>query len=324
MPKSFCFDEDVASSRSQYCVIIAGTDNNSKQVESMDQMDDKQAQMRGQHSRDDDDDPQNNSTYCSKHPGCGDTENYICKGETNSRRHPATTNATSTTYPKWCVGCDDTRTVSARKYCCMHDQRHQCNIPECLHREKKARGDFCKRDDPRTNQHLHARKYKHRKYKIRDDLTNPRCIKYNCKNQVYARGFCLKHDPNFGKRCKEENCKNRARARGYCNSHDPSSNRGKCKEVNCNNLSESRGYCNSHDPNRKMCKEENCNNLSQNKGYCNSHDPNAKKCKEVNCNNLSQARGYCKSHDPNRKRCKEENCNNLSQAKGYCNSHNPN
>ena len=73
MPKRLSFDEYVASSRSQeYCVIIS-TDNTSKQGKSsMDQMYDKQAQIRVS----DVDDPENDSTYC-KQPGCGN-ENYFC------------------------------------------------------------------------------------------------------------------------------------------------------------------------------------------------------------------------------------------------------
>ena len=290
MPKSFCFDE---------CVAV--TDNTSKQVESMDQMYDKQAQIRGQHYRVDDDDPQNNSTCC-KHPGCS-TENYICKGE-YSRRHPP--NASSTT-PKWCakVVCD-TRTVSARKYLACargYYMRHDPNFGKCKEKNcnnvSKVRG-YCNRHNP---------------------TKGGKCKEKNCNNLPKVRGYCTRHAPNR-KMCKEKNCDNLARARGYCYSHDPN-NIKKCKEADCDTLVRgARGYCARHDPNNsKKCKEENCNNLPHAGGYCKSHYPNRKFCKVENCNNLPQARGYCRRHDPNRKMCKEENCNYLAQARGYCNRH---
>ena len=278
MAKRLSFDEYVASSRSQeYCVIIS-TDNTSKQGKSsMDQMYDKQAQIR------------NNSTYC-KQPGCG-TENYFCTGE-YCRRHP--TNATTATPKCAKVGCD-IRTVSARKYCRLHDRRRQCKIHECSSNRERARYD----------------------------PLNIQCIlEDNCDNLVSAKGFCERHDRNRKKKCKEDNCDNLVRAKGYCWKHGP--NRKKCKEDNCDHLVRANGYCWRHGPNVKKCKEDSCDNLARKRGYCWIHDPSRKKCKEDSCDNIALARGYCLRHGPNRKKCKEVNCDNIVQAKGYCSRHGPN
>ena len=46
-----------------------------------------------------------------------------------------------------------------------------------------------------------------------------KCKTDGCKNQVKARGYCRRCDPNYGN-CKAPDCKNQVYARGRCKKHD--------------------------------------------------------------------------------------------------------
>ncbi|CAK4152351.1 unnamed protein product, partial [Aphanomyces euteiches] len=94
------------------------------------------------------------------------------------------------------------------------------------------------------------------------------CSAPNCRNQIYARGYCVRHG---GKRqCLELNCFANARKQGYCSKHGPPPVKRYCQIQGCDRIAHYRRRCTKHGGGKK-CNVDGCDNYSRIKGCCKRH-----------------------------------------------------
>ncbi|ETW06839.1 hypothetical protein H310_02976 [Aphanomyces invadans] len=94
------------------------------------------------------------------------------------------------------------------------------------------------------------------------------CSVSECRNQVYARGLCVRHGAR--KPCEFPDCDGFARYGGFCCKHGDKYTMKECVEEGCVNKAHARQRCVRHGGGRK-CKRPGCDSHARCNGFCSKH-----------------------------------------------------
>ncbi|ETV75732.1 hypothetical protein H257_10108 [Aphanomyces astaci] len=94
------------------------------------------------------------------------------------------------------------------------------------------------------------------------------CSVSECRNQVYARGLCVRHGAR--KPCEFPDCEGFARYGGFCCKHGDKYTMKECAEEGCMNKAHARQKCVRHGGGKK-CRHGGCDSHARFSGFCSKH-----------------------------------------------------
>ncbi|EQC36539.1 hypothetical protein SDRG_05988, partial [Saprolegnia diclina VS20] len=95
-----------------------------------------------------------------------------------------------------------------------------------------------------------------------------KCNIAECRNQVYARGLCVRHGGKS--RCQVDACDTNVRDGSFCAKHGGGKRRGNCIEAGCVNRAQARQRCIRHGGGNH-CRADNCLKYARTNGLCTRH-----------------------------------------------------
>ncbi|ETV97374.1 hypothetical protein H310_09710 [Aphanomyces invadans] len=111
-----------------------------------------------------------------------------------------------------------------------------------------------------------------------------RCSVAKCRNQVYARGRCVRHGGK--KLCDVDGCGMNRRLGRYCVKHGPPTSIKLCSELGCDKHAHLHGKCVRHGGGRR-CSVAGCSSHARGRPFCIRHTPSKLKPSESDEDNAS-------------------------------------